>query len=67
VEEAGLREPVLSALYSGAGHELLNQLHLQGSESEARGGEDRGVRAVRVQGLLWVGKGFYASQFYKNA
>ena len=42
VEEAGVREPLLSALHSDAGHQLRHQLHLPRAESQTGGGQFTG-------------------------
>ena len=52
VEEAGLRESVLPAVYPDQGHQLRHQLHLPRAQGEAGGGEDRGVHPLRVSRLL---------------
>ena len=57
VEEARIRESVLSEMHPDQGHQLRHQLHLQGPQEQAGGGEDRGVCALWLQGVLWVGGG----------
>lgn len=54
MEKSGVREPVLPEVYSNEGHELRNQLHLQGAKGETRGGSDSGVYPLRLPWLFWL-------------
>ena len=55
MEEARIREPVLSEMYPDKRHQLRHQLHLQGPQEQAGGGQDRGVCALWVPRVLWLG------------
>lgn len=50
MEETGLREPLLPAVYPDAGHQFWNQLHLQGSQEQT--GSGKGFQLVPV--LAWT-------------
>jgi hypothetical protein len=57
VEEIGLRELVLLAMYSNERHKFRNKLYLSGAQVQVGGGTCGGVRALwmpRLFGLMLV-------------